>query len=228
MLTHAMDYFFYPECPQVSEILSLPEPTAKHLRVLRTRTQARIMLINGRGLQSEAQILAISKTAVQVQILRQSESLNPQQRILAIAQLQDRERLEWLAEKATEIGIKALLILRTQRCLAGTLRPERLQKIMLSAVLQSQQAHIPELRYNYTLAQLFHDYPSHTKYLAHCNPSFPRHPLRQPASQALFIIGPEGDFSPEEIQFMLPQAEPISLGPHRLRAETAAIMALCR
>lgn len=223
-----MDYFFYPHTPKPSEIINFEPAEAKHFRALRKKSQDKIILANGQGLLSQAQILSLSKTHFQAQILTQNQLPHLHQKILAIANLQARDRLEWLAEKAVEIGIKALIILQTQYCQTRTLRAERLQKIMLAAMLQSQQAYLPQLITDCSLTQVLAKYPDNPKYLAHCNPNFARSPLENPSSQALFLIGPEGDFSAQEIEFLQGHCQSISLCEQRLRAETAALMALCK
>lgn len=221
-----LDFFFHPQIPKISEIISIANEDAKHIKVLRKQNQDKLILVNGSGFCSKAQIIEISAKEIRLKIIDQSKLDNPHKNILAIAQIKDRERLEWVAEKAVEIGIHALIILQTQHCAPGALRPDRLRKIMLAAMLQSKQAHLPELYYNYSLQQLFSQYANMPKYIAHCNPNFPRQALTNDAS-GLFIIGPEGDFSPAELEFSLKHAKPIILSNQRLRTETAAIVALC-
>lgn len=223
-----LDFFFYPHSQEDAKVFSIPHSQAQHFKALRKKTQDKLILTNGQGLVSKAEILNINHKEIRLEILAQEQRINPHRHILAIAKLKTQDRLEWLVEKLVEIGIRAIVILQTQNTSPGSLRADRLKKIMLAAMLQSQQAHLPELQYNLSLEQLFNNYPDIPKYLAHCNPNFPRPRLTQMPKQALFMIGPEGDFSTDEIQFALNYSSPISLSTQRLRSETAALVAISK
>ena len=130
---------------------------------------------------------------------------------IAVAPTKNMDRMEWFAEKATEIGINAITCLNCRFSERKEIKPARLEKILVSAMKQSQKATLPELNG-------MTDFEEGVKPL-----------LKQtyhPGENALVLIGPEGDFSPEEIALALKCGfEPISLGESRLRTETAALVA---
>ena len=136
--------------------------------------------------------------------------------------------MEWFAEKATEIGIDAITCLNCRFSESREIKPARLEKILVSAMKQSQKATLPQLE-GMTDFKSFVSQPfDGRKFIAHCEDG-DKTLLKQtyrPGENALVLIGPEGDFSPEEIELALQQGfEPISLGESRLRTETAALVA---
>ena len=136
--------------------------------------------------------------------------------------------MEWFAEKASELGINAITCLNCRFSERKEIKPARLEKILVSAMKQSQKATLPELN-GMTDFRTFVSLPfAGRKFIAHCEEGV-KPLLKQtyhPGENALVLIGPEGDFSPEEIALALKCGfEPISLGESRLRTETAALVA---
>jgi 16S rRNA (uracil1498-N3)-methyltransferase len=147
---------------------------------------------------------------------------------VAIAPTKNMERIEWFLEKATEIGIdhiNPLLCCFSER---KEIKGERLEKVMVSAMKQSLKAYLPQLdpltRFSDFISQPFEG----QKFIAHCDEQH-RDVLKQlilPNQQYLILIGPEGDFSPEEISLAIQAGfHPVSLGDSRLRTETAGLVA---
>ena len=147
---------------------------------------------------------------------------------LAIAFTKNLSRMEWLLEKATEIGVHAIIPLRTARSEKHHLRDERMQRILISAMLQSARTCLPRL-YPLTSLKEALQVPADLRCVAHCREELIRHPLQkvlEAKKDTLILIGPEGDFTSEEIDLCLQQnSHSVSLGPHRLRTETAGLYA---
>ena len=139
------------------------------------------------------------------------------------------DRIEWFAEKATEIGFDELTFLDCRFSERRVVKTERVEKILVSAMKQSLKPTLPVLNgmtpFNKFVAQPF----TGQKFIAHCYEG-DKEPLMQALTlgeDALVLIGPEGDFSPEEVQLAIRHGfRPITLGKSRLRTETAALVAV--
>lgn len=137
--------------------------------------------------------------------------------------------MEWMVEKCTEMGIDAIIPLRCRYSERKELKTERLNKILVSAMKQSLKCTLPSLSEMTPIAEVIAMPFEGKKYIAYCDPSIPRRLFAKEyvaSEPALIMIGPEGDFSQDEIEAALKAGfEPISLGDSRLRTETAAVMA---
>jgi 16S rRNA (uracil1498-N3)-methyltransferase len=146
---------------------------------------------------------------------------------LAIAPTKNADRMEWLCEKAAEVGINRISLLRCAHSERRELRTDRLEKILVSAMKQSGQAYLPALEPIADFADFIRRPHPAQRFIAHCAPGSkaPLQSICRPAD-ALILIGPEGDFSPSEIALATEEGfAPISLGPSRLRTETAGLVA---
>ena len=151
---------------------------------------------------------------------------------IGISLLKNSNRFEWFLEKATEIGIHEIIPLICARTEKQKFREDRMQQILTSALLQSQQCWLPVLHkpINYELIfrqeEIIH---SSQKFIAHCMEDAKRNLadlINETLPSQIILIGPEGDFSPEEIQLAIHNHfDTVSLGDTRLRAETAGIVA---
>ncbi|MBC7774147.1 MAG: RNA methyltransferase, partial [Phycisphaerae bacterium] len=156
-------------------------------------------------------------------------TLRPARLHIAIAPTKQMERLEWFLEKATEIGVDEITPLLCKRSERETLRLDRLEKILVSAMKQSLRAWLPKLN----APTRFQDFAKKTsetqKRLAWCSDE-PLPHLKNtisPQQDTVIAIGPEGDFSPEEVQLALANGfQGVSLGKARLRTETAGLLAV--
>lgn len=218
--------------PDIATSPELPEEEAGHcLRVLRLGVGDEVMLTDGRGYFYRAVISAATGKRCQVRVTETIEQ-EPFWRghlHLALAPTKNMDRMEWLAEKATEIGFDELTFLNCRFSERKVIKTERIEKIVVSAVKQSLKARKPVVN-ELTDFQRFvaQDFPGQ-KFIAHCYEG--EKPLLQdvlePGKDALVLIGPEGDFSPEEVaQAEAAGFQPISLGKSRLRTETAALVAV--
>lgn len=212
--------------------MQLPEEEAGHcIRVLRMKEGDSIRLTDGKGSFYDAVISAVSGKRCMVHI----ESREVQQPLwdghlhIAVAPTKLMDRNEWFVEKAVEIGVDEITFLKTDHSERDVVKMERIEKIAVSAMKQSQKATLPVLNGMTTLRDLIERGFDGDKFIAHCEPG--SKVLLQdavvPGHDSLVLIGPEGDFSPAEIEMALKAGfRPISLGPSRLRTETAALVAV--
>lgn len=141
--------------------------------------------------------------------------------------------MEWLVEKAVEIGVSEITLLNCDHSERSFLKTDRLEKIAISAMKQSLHTLLPEIHPTISMREwlsTFHFPLSTQQFIAHCEADKPRTPMAtamKPGEDAVVLIGPEGDFSEEEIALALDCGfQPVSLGPSRLRTETAALYAV--
>lgn len=223
-----MQIFYTPDIAVNSE---LPEEEAGHcIRVLRLTEGDEILLTDGKGFFYKAAISRAHPKHCEVSILeswRQPALWNSRIHV-AVAPTKNMDRMEWFAEKATEIGIDAITCLYCRFSERKEVKTSRLEKILISAMKQSQKATLPQLE-GMTDFKTFVGRPfKGRKFIAHCEDGKKTLLKRayHPGEDVLVLIGPEGDFSPEEIHLALENGfEPISLGESRLRTETAALVA---
>lgn len=223
-----MQIFYAPDIRINPE---LPEEEAGHcVRVLRLSEGDEILVADGKGEFHQAVIRRAHPKHCEVEILKSwsPAPLWPAYLHIAVAPTKNMDRMEWFAEKATEIGIDAITFLCCQFSERREIKTARIEKILVSAMKQSQKARLPQLG-EMTPFKTFVRQPFEgRKFIAHCEDSEKRSlkSLLGPGENALILIGPEGDFSPEEIQMAMDNGfEPISLGDSRLRTETAALVA---
>lgn len=223
-----MHVFYTPDIATTSE---LPEEEAGHcLRVLRLSVGDEIMLTDGKGSFYKAVISVAGGKRCQVKILDtmpQPKGWNGWLHI-AMAPTKNMDRTEWFAEKATEIGFDELSFLSCRYSERKIIKSERIEKILVSAIKQSLKGTKPILNemmdFNRFISQEFKG----QKFIAHCHEG--EKPLLKDelvlGKDALVMIGPEGDFSEEEVAKAIAAGfRPVSLGKSRLRTETAALVA---
>ncbi len=212
--------------------MQLPEEEAAHcIRVLRMKEGDRIRLTDGKGCFYDAVISAVSGKRCMVHIERkeQQEQLWNGYLHIAVAPTKLMDRNEWFVEKAVEIGVDEITFLKTDHSERDVIKMERIEKIAVSAMKQSQKATLPVLNGMTPLHSFIEQGFDGDKYIAHCEPGSKvlLQDALTPGHNSLVLIGPEGDFSPAEIEMALKAGfKPISLGPSRLRTETAALVAV--
>lgn len=204
--------------------------------VLRKQIGDSIHITNGKGMLFTARISNITDKKCEVDLIHSEEKKSHRnyQLSLAIAPTKNINRMEWLVEKATEIGIDQIIPIKTKHSERKQIKSERLHKISISALKQSLQFHLPAIHEMTALPQfLSSDFVKKTKqkYIAVCYQTTEEKPnqylfhLLKPNSDILVLIGPEGGFAKEEIALALENAfKPVSLGTQRLRTETAALL----
>lgn len=220
--------FFAPDILQNAE---LPTEEAQHcVRVLRKKEGDEIFITDGKGNFYDAEILQANQKHCVVNILntiQQPKNWNFNLHI-AFAPTKNIDRIEWFAEKATEIGIDRLSPLLCKHSERKEIKVQRIEKILVSAMKQSQKALLPQLDEMMPFAQFIKQDFAGRKFIAHCYPHQKAvlKDLYKKGEDVLVLIGPEGDFSETEVEEALKQGfEPISLGESRLRTETAALVA---
>lgn len=222
-------HLFYT--PDINSQTALPDEEAGHaVRVLRLQSGDEVELTDGQGNFYRAEIITATPKHCLVRII---ETM-PQALLwsghlhIAMAPTKNMDRTEWFAEKATEIGFDELTFLNCRFSERKVIKTERIEKILVSAMKQSLKARLPRLNEMTDFARFVTQPFEGQKFIAHCYKG--TKPLLKEVvksgQDALVLIGPEGDFSEEEVA--LAEANgfiPISLGRSRLRTETAALVA---
>ena len=242
-----MNIFYAPD---IEKTPFLPEEESQHaVKVLRMKSGDRIHVIDGAGGLFEAEITNLHQKHCEVKIIQKTLEYGKRNHFLhiAIAPTKNIERTEWFVEKAVEMGIDEITPIVCRFSERKILKPERLQKIILSAAKQSLKAYLPKLNGICGFEEFIRSLSvirslsevearpdtlrlrsANDKYIAHCYEG--KKTLLQNAykqgDSALILIGPEGDFSKEEVELAVKNGfQPISLGNSRLRTETAGIAA---
>jgi len=232
-----MEALFYQDHENISSgELFLDEASSKHIiQVLRMTNGERIRLTNGRGIHAMAEIINDNRKKTGVRILSSENIPSPSRKVsIAISPLKNISRFEWFLEKATEIGVTEIIPLICDRTEKTNLKTERLNGILVSAMIQSGQYWKPAFREPIRFVDMIRSSFDGNRYVAHCESDQERKELSatEAGSSKQILIGPEGDFSPAEIQQALKNDFlAVSLGNTRLRTETAGIVAatlLCR
>lgn len=218
--------------PDIATNLELPDEEAGHcLRVLRLTIGDEIMLTDGKGYFYKAVISAATNKRCQVQILETipQESYWKGHIHLAMAPTKNMDRIEWFAEKATEIGFDELTFLNCRFSERKVIKTDRVEKIVVSALKQSLKAKKPVVNEMIDFKKFMERDFSGQKFIAHCYEG-DKMALKDaivPGEDTLVLIGPEGDFSREEVELAESKGfKAISLGKSRLRTETAALVAV--
>ncbi|MCS6978719.1 MAG: 16S rRNA (uracil(1498)-N(3))-methyltransferase [Flavobacteriales bacterium] len=228
-----LQFFYHPDGVDASHAVLHPEESFHCVRVCRLKKGDRIGLTTGNGHTALGRIAEVQdERHVVVEILPGTEKFHPsplQAVHLYVSILQDTSRMEWLTEKAAELGAISIQWLICRRTVKKHLRIDRLQRIALAALKQSGRPYRMHVAEPVPLAELAR--PNGLILWAHCEAgSFTMEKILRNHKKSQFrhlFIGPEGDFTPEETQSALDWgAHPLSLGPWRLRSETAALAAI--
>lgn len=228
-----MQLFFTPDLNPSSENFILSEEESKHaIRVLRMDFGDRLHLIDGRGGLYEAQIIDPHPKRTVLAILNVEEDFqHPRYHLhIAVGPTKNIDRIEWFLEKATEVGIQEITPLICEHSERKEVKLDRLNKVVVAAMKQSLKAYLPKLNAAVSFKQFLKNIPTEgvQKAIAHCVDAEKKYlnQIFEPAKHYIILIGPEGDFSDEEIKLAIQMGfHPISLGESRLRTETAALAA---
>ncbi len=223
-----MNLFYAPD---ILQTLTLPEEESQHCaKVLRMKVGEHIHIIDGVGGLYEAEILEAHPKRTQVSIISEQHEYGrrPFRLHLAVAPTKNIDRFEWFVEKATEIGFDELTPLCCRYSERKVIKPERIEKILVSAAKQSLKAYVPRLNPMITFKEFVAQNHNSQLFIAHCYDQPKQHLLHAcpPASDVVVMVGPEGDFSEEEVELALRNSfQAITLGESRLRTETAGVVA---
>jgi 16S rRNA (uracil1498-N3)-methyltransferase len=236
-----LPFFYTAPIPPSDNIVVLNEENSKHIvQVLRMQNGKQIKLTDGLGNIFLAEITDAHKKKCSVKIIERSNQESPENKVcIAVSPVKNNSRLEWFLEKATEIGVSEIVLLMCERTEKQNIRLDRMKGILISAMLQSQQAWLPILEEPKKYASFVKTVKSENKFIAHCEENKKTslkeitnqltNPVRtdvHPGGQSTILIGPEGDFTPQEIALALENNfTTVALGNTRLRTETAALVA---
>jgi len=211
------------------DLIRLNKDESRHCaKVLRMQEQEKIGVVDGTGTFCIAELTDVNHESTFARVISREENFGarPFKLHLAVAPTKNIDRFEWLLEKSTECGVDEITPIICEKSERRVIKPERLEKILLSAMKQSMRAFLPKLHPAIKLKQFLNAPFDGTALIAHCGEGM-RSGLQEsyvPGTNLLILIGPEGDFSKEEVDLALQQNyQAISLGQHRLRTETAAL-----
>lgn len=226
-----MEYYYCPDIQHDTLFSLVGEEHVHCTKVMRHRPGDFIFILDGKGSTIKAKIQNITAAETRLEYLELvSKDAVPTPKVVAISPTKNPARIEWFVEKATETGVSGIILVNCERTEKKSNKVDRLYKIILSAMKQSGSTWLPFLYEAKRLQDLpklidLHDY---RKYIAHCNDSLPHvRNYSQPPEPQIICIGPEGDFTKNEIDWALSmEFIPVSLGKNRLRTETAGLYAL--
>ncbi len=224
--------FFYKADLDVSSIdVVLDEATSKHMvQVLRMQNGEHLQLTNGKGDLFTAEIADNNRKRCAVKIVEKFNIQHSTFNItIAISPIKNNTRFEWFLEKATEIGVTEMIPLICSRTEKTAFKFDRMTSILVSAMLQSQQCWLPVLHEPTKFNEVVKSSAQQQKFIAHCMDDAKRSLVdlnNESLSSKIILIGPEGDFTKDEIELALQNHYcAVSLGETRLRTETAGIVA---
>lgn len=219
--------------PDINTAYLLPEGESGHaVRVLRRRPGDEVEAVDGKGTLYRCRLLDDNHRGAAVEIAERialPKVWKPYITV-AVAPTKHADRMEWLVEKLVEIGIDRFVPLRCERSERKELKRERIEKIAISAMKQSLKAVLPRIDDTVTLKNFLAECAASPtqRFVGYCDADTPRRLLAKaytPGSDVTLLIGPEGDFSPAEIEACLNAGfVPVTMGDNRLRTETAALV----
>lgn len=225
-----MQLFYNPNISEQTENFNFDKDESRHIvKVLRKKVGDRIHITNGIGWLFEAELILADIKNCTVKIVSQSLQSKRNYRLhMAVAPTKMNDRYEWFLEKATEIGIDEITPIICDNSERKVVKLERFEKIIQSAMKQSLQCYLPKLNETMSFKDFVAQATASKKFIAHCEESDKKSLKSQldANGDCIIMIGPEGDFSTQEIEQALQKNYlPVTLGNTRLRTETAAITA---
>jgi len=225
-----MELFFQENLLESTTEIKFSTEESRHIsKVLRKKTGDAITVTNGKGLEWKGEITMLdtrntlaTKTAT---IFHKKAKSNLH---IAIAPTKSNDRIEWFLEKATEIGITHITLILCNHSERRNIKSERFEKILIGALKQSNQFHLPKLNSLTYFSDFVSSNSADNKFIAHCREGNKSNlsSYNTLSKNVLILIGPEGDFSREEVELAMENDFlPIALGSQRLRTETAGIVA---
>ena len=225
-----MQLFYNPTINETTESFTFDREESKHIiKVLRKKDGDILFVTNGLGYLFKTEITLASDSKCTVQMVSFEKSTPPNFKLhLAVAPTKMNDRYEWFLEKATEIGIQEITPIICDRSERKVINTDRFEKIILSAMKQSNELYLPKLNPAISFKEFIKQQNEGLQLIAHCEETDKKtlKSVVQPNTNITVLIGPEGDFSEKEIALALEQKYiPVSLGNTRLRTETAAVVA---
>ncbi len=225
-----MQLFYSPTLDSSVSQFTFPAEESRHIvKVLRKKEGDLLQITNGKGYLFEAMILFADTKKCKTKIISATKKHQKMHWLhMVVAPTKNNDRYEWFLEKATEIGVNEITPIICERSERKTTKPDRMQKIVQSAMKQSVRAYLPKLNKAITYKEFIEQPRKGLLFIAHCDKDEKIELKRRvaPDKGVTILIGPEGDFSRSEIETAYKKGFlPISLGQNRLRTETAAIVA---
>jgi len=213
---------------EISSSLLLSAEESKHcLKVLRKKENDIICITDGNGFLYKCKIITTDKNIVGVKIINTTHTQKNKKIELAISFPKQRNRIEWIVEKATEVGVDIITPLICENSERIKINTERINKIAISSMKQSLRTYLPKISEIQKFSKFVKTNKFEQKYIAHCQKDDQKKKIKNIKSKnSCILIGPEGDFSEEEIKLANNlDFKSITLSKNRLRTETAAIVA---
>lgn len=218
--------------PDIQTCPELPEEESGHVvRVLRHVEGDEIEVVDGMGTWYHCRITAAHPKHCGLEIISSRPDQHwPYSVEMAIGPTKNLDRMEWWLEKSVEMGLDRFIPLRCRFSERKEMKTERMRKIAISAMKQSLKATLPHIDEMTDIKRFLQEPFDGQKFIAHCMDDQPRQLLShlvKKGNDVRILIGPEGDFSPEEVNFAIQNGyQPVSLGEQRLRTETAALVSV--
>lgn len=217
--------------PDVETTGVLPESESSHCcRVIRMKEGDEITVVDGNGTRFRCLITEAHPKHTAVEIIDREDAHNHWNYpiTLAVAPTKLSDRMEWMLEKAVEIGVDRIVLLKCRHSERKTIKLERLQKVMISAMKQSLKGVLPQIEEMTEFRRFVEENAgSGQLFFGYCDAAYPRKEFVKecrPGEPVVLMIGPEGDFSPEEVALAVKNGfKPVTFGKSRLRTETAAL-----
>lgn len=226
-----MQLFYNPEISETDSQIVFPRDESKHIaKVLRKKEGDILKVTNGRGILFTVEILQADIKSCVAKVLEiEKEAESGYYLHMAVAPTKMNDRYEWFLEKATEIGVDEITPIICDHSERKVVKLNRFERVLQSAMKQSLHLSFPKLNEPVSFSEFVAAETDSEKFIAHCEEDKERRSLKnqlKPGQNITILIGPEGDFSQEEIELALKNNwQPVSLGKSRLRTETAAIVA---
>jgi len=225
-----MQLFYQADLTVASKYFFVDKEESRHLvKVLRKKEGDRLNFTNGNGLLFEVTVVIADMRKCQLMVTSFTEQPKHNYGLhIAVAPTKMNDRYEWFLEKATEIGVDEITPIICDHSERKVVKHERFQKILISAMKQSLQCHLPKLNEAIRFSDFIKQSNTDDLIIAHCLETAKKSLKNKivPGKSITILIGPEGDFSTNEIESALAaNYTPVSLGTTRLRTETAAIVA---
>lgn len=223
-----MNIFYQPGLPDGQHYLD-PEESRHCIKVLRRNEGDLITLTDGKGCFYTAAVTRADSRHCEFTITEtRQEERRPYHIHIAISPTKNADRIEWFVEKSVELGVDNITLLECHNTERAFIKKERLIKLAVSAMKQSLKATLPRIGEPITFAKLIANANEKHRFIAYVDPENPigLHEAAKGRTDAIILIGPEGDFTKEELdQAMRAGFEKVSLGKSRLRTETAGVIA---
>jgi 16S rRNA (uracil1498-N3)-methyltransferase len=226
-----MQLFYTPNIEEADKQIIFPKDESRHIAKVLRKNQGDILKVtNGKGFLFTAEIIEANPKQCLAKVIKVEEEVSKPYRLhLVVAPTKMNDRYEWFLEKATEIGIDEITPIICDHSERKTIKLNRYERVLQSAMKQSLHYRLPVLNEAIDFSEFITTKIEGQKFIAHCEEDIPRISLKNEAKEketVTILIGPEGDFSPEEIKLALENEwRAVSLGDSRLRTETAAIVA---